>query len=459
LFRKVLIANRGEIALRVIRACRELGIETVAIYSEADQDSLHVHFADEDVCVGAAPSAQSYLNIPRILAAAEVAGVDAIHPGYGFLAENPRFAEICESSGIRFIGPSAEVIRRMGNKAAARRTMIEAGVPVVPGSEGLVQSETEAARIAHEIGFPVMIKASAGGGGKGMRTAHDDASLLEGLRMARAEAESAFGDGNLYIEKLVESAKHIEFQVFGDSHGNVVHLGERDCSIQRRHQKLIEESPCAVLDEETRRAMGEAAVRGAASVGYEGAGTIEFLYDLKTRAFYFMEMNTRIQVEHPVTEEVTGTDLVKAQIRVAAGEPLPFRQEEIRSRGHAIECRVNAEDPDNGFIPSPGTLETFHPPGGPGIRVDSHAHSGYVVSPHYDSLLAKLIAKGNTREEAIARMKRAASEFVIEGVRTTIPFHLRLLDHPGFLEGSASTRFVEGLDITKDEAKRASAAS
>ncbi|MFH1682112.1 MAG: acetyl-CoA carboxylase biotin carboxylase subunit [Candidatus Eisenbacteria bacterium] len=458
MFRKVLIANRGEIALRVIRACRELGIETVAIYSEADQDSLHVHYADEDVCVGSPPSAESYLNIPRILAAAEVAGVDAIHPGYGFLAENPRFAEICESSGIRFIGPSAEVIRRMGNKAAARRTMIEAGVPVVPGSEGLVQSEAEAARVAHEIGYPVMIKASAGGGGKGMRVAHDDASLAEGLRMARNEAESAFGDPGVYVEKLVVAAKHIEFQIMADSRGSVVHLGERDCSIQRRHQKLIEESPCPTLDAKTRERMGEAAVRGARSVGYEGAGTIEFLYDRKTGDFYFMEMNTRIQVEHPVTEEVTGTDLVKAQLFAAAGYPLPFKQEEIRFKGHAIECRVNAEDPDNGFIPSPGTLETFHPPGGPGVRVDSHAHTGYVVPPHYDSLLAKLIVRDDTREGAIARMRRALREFVIEGIRTTIPFHLRVLEDPRFLAGDTDTRFVENLDV-REEGKRVSRAS
>ncbi|MBM3320970.1 MAG: acetyl-CoA carboxylase biotin carboxylase subunit [Candidatus Eisenbacteria bacterium] len=458
MFRKVLIANRGEIALRVIRACRELGIETVAIYSEADQDSLHVHYADEDVCVGSPPSAESYLNIPRILAAAEVSGVDAIHPGYGFLAENPRFAEMVESNGIRFIGPSAEVIRRMGNKAAARRTMIEAGVPVVPGSEGLVQSDTEAVRIAREIGYPVMVKASAGGGGKGMRIARDDASLAEGLRMARNEAESAFGDSSVYLEKLIVSAKHIEFQIIADSHGNVVHLGERDCSIQRRHQKLIEESPCPVLDERTRGAMGEAAVRGARGVGYEGAGTIEFLYDRTNGQYYFMEMNTRIQVEHPVTEEVTGIDLVRTQIAAAAGEPLPFKQEEVRFRGHSIECRVNAEDPEKGFIPSAGTLETFHPPGGPGVRVDSHAHSGYVVPPHYDSLLAKLIVKDDTREAAIVRMRRALGEFVVEGVRTTIPFHLRLLEHSRFLAGDTDTRFAEELDAG-EEGKRVSRAS
>ncbi len=458
MFRKVLIANRGEIALRVIRACRELEIETVAVYSEADADSLHVRFADEDVCIGAAQSNESYLNIPRIIAAAEVSGADAIHPGYGFLAENPRFAEICESSGVCFIGPTAEVIRRMGNKAAARRTMMEVGVPVVPGSNGLIRSDTEALRLAREIGYPIMVKASAGGGGKGMRVARDDASLVEGIRMASNEAETAFGDASIYLEKMIEGAKHIEFQIMADKHGNVVHLGERDCSIQRRHQKLIEESPCSTLDEEKRNAMGEAAVRGALGVGYHSAGTIEFLLD-RNGDFYFMEMNTRIQVEHTVTEAVTGYDLLKTQILVAAGEPLPFTQDEVRLRGHAIECRVNAEDPDRDFIPSPGTLETFHIPGGPGVRVDSHAHVGHVVSPHYDSLIAKLITHGATRDEAIARMKRAASEFVIEGVRTTIPFHLRILDHPRFLSGDTDVHFVEDMMNREDEKEKESRAS
>ncbi|MFH1278353.1 MAG: acetyl-CoA carboxylase biotin carboxylase subunit [Candidatus Eisenbacteria bacterium] len=442
MFRKVLIANRGEIALRVIRACRELGVRTVAVYSEADQDSLHVRFADEDVCVGGAASTESYLNIPRIIAAAEVSGADAIHPGYGFLAENPRFSEICESSDITFIGPTAEVIRRMGNKAAARRTMMEAGVPVVPGSEGLIQSEPDALRIAREIGYPVMIKASAGGGGKGMRVARDDASLREGLKMARNEAESAFGDSSVYLERMIMTAKHVEFQIMADDYGNVVHLGERDCSVQRRHQKLIEESPCPTLDDRTRREMGEAAVRGARGVDYRGAGTIEFLLE-PSGNYYFMEMNTRIQVEHPVTEEVTGLDLVKTQILVAAGERLRFTQEDVNLVGHAIECRINAEDPDNGFIPSPGTIETFHVPGGPGVRVDSHAHAGFVVSPHYDSLLGKLITRGSDRDEAIARMRRALSEFIIEGVRTTIPFHLRILDHERFQAGDTDVRFVE----------------
>ena len=457
MFRKVLIANRGEIALRVIRACRELGIETVAVYSEADADSLHVRFADEDVCIGAAQSNESYLNIPRIIAAAEVSGADAIHPGYGFLAENPRFAEICDSSGVCFIGPTAEVIRRMGNKAAARRTMMEAGVPVVPGSDGLIRSDAEALRLAREIGYPIMVKASAGGGGKGMRVARDDASLVEGIRMASNEAETAFGDASIYLEKMIEGAKHIEFQIMADKHGHVVHLGERDCSIQRRHQKLIEESPCPTLDEAKREAMGEAAVRGARGVDYHGAGTVEFLLD-ENGEFYFMEMNTRIQVEHPVTEAVTGYDLVKTQILVAAGEPLPFTQDEIRLQGHAIECRVNAEDPERGFIPSPGTIDTFHIPGGPGVRVDSHAHVGHVVSPHYDSLIAKLITHGATRDEAIARMKRAASEFVIEGIRTTIPFHLRILDHPRFLTGETDVRFVEEMNL-EDEKEKESRAS
>jgi acetyl-CoA carboxylase biotin carboxylase subunit len=456
MFRKVLIANRGEIALRVIRACQELGITTVAVYSEADQDSLHVRFADEDVCVGPPQSTESYLNIPRIIAAAEVSGVDAIHPGYGFLAENARFAEICESCGIRFIGPTAEVIRRMGNKAAARRTMMEANVPVIPGSEGLVQSETDAIRLAREIGYPVMVKASAGGGGKGMRVAWDDLSLREGLRMAAGEAEKAFGDPGLYMEKMIEGAKHIEFQIMADHHGSVVHLGERDCSIQRRHQKLIEESPCPILDDEKRKEMGSAAVRGAEQVGYRGAGTIEFLLDSE-KNFYFMEMNTRIQVEHPVTEEVTCIDLLKAQIIAAAGDPLPFRQEDIRLTGHAIECRINAEDPENNFAPSPGTVETYHAPGGPGIRVDSHTHVGHVVSPHYDSLLAKLIARGADREEALARMERALSEFVVEGVRTTIPFHLEILALDGFRSGEANIRFVE--DRNREEEKRESQAS
>ncbi|MBN1825903.1 MAG: acetyl-CoA carboxylase biotin carboxylase subunit [Candidatus Eisenbacteria bacterium] len=455
MFRKVLVANRGEIALRVIRACQELGIETVAVYSEADQDSLHVRFADEDVCVGPTPASQSYLNIPRIIAAAEISGVDAIHPGYGFLAESPRFAEIAESCGIRFIGPPAEVIRRMGNKSAARRTMIEAGVPVIPGSEGLIESDTEALRIARELGYPILIKPASGGGGKGMRIVWDDRSLAEAIPFARAEAEKAFDDPGLYMEKLVQGAKHIEIQVLADDYGAAIHLGERDCSIQRRHQKLIEESPCPVLDQETREAMGRAAVRAVHHVGYRGAGTIEFLLDGEGR-FYFMEMNTRIQVEHPVTEEVTGIDLVKTQILVAAGEPLPYRQEDVVLTGHAIECRINAEDPERGFAPSPGVVRTFHSPGGPGIRVDSHAHVGYEVLPHYDSLLGKVIARGGCRDEAIARMRRALNECVIEGVKTTIPFQLEILDHPRFREGTHDVAFLENRE--NDEEKRESRA-
>ena len=450
MIKKILIANRGEIALRIIRACREMGISTVAVYSEADRDSLHVRFADEDVCIGPPAGTESYLNIPRIIAAAEVTDADAIHPGYGFLAENARFAEICESCDIRFIGPSADVIRRMGNKAAARRTMIEAGVPVIPGTEGLVQSETEALRAAREIGYPVMIKAASGGGGKGMRVAYNDTSFTEGLQSARAEAEAAFGDPGIYLEKMIQSGRHIEIQLIGDSHGNVVHLGERDCSVQRRHQKLIEESPSPAITPAVRLEMGRTAVLGARKVGYQSAGTIEFLLDSDGN-FFFMEMNTRIQVEHPVTEAVTGTDLVKAQIMAAAGEPLPFAQEDIVVRGHAIECRLNAENPDRGFIPSPGTIDSFHVPGGPGVRVDTHAHDGYVVSPHYDSLIAKVICHGNDRAEAIARMKRALSEFVIEGIFTTIPFHLKVLDHPRFVAGDINVCFVDEMQAPPEQ--------
>ncbi len=444
MFRKILIANRGEIALRVIRACRELGIQTVAVYSEADRDSLHVRFADEDVCIGPPLSTDSYLNIPRIIAAAEVTDADAIHPGYGFLAENARFAEICESCDIKFIGASPDVIRRMGNKAAARRTMMEAGVPVIPGTEGLIESETEAMAFAREFGYPIMIKAAAGGGGKGMRVATDDASFTQGLSSARAEAEANFGDGSLYLERMILGGRHIEIQLMGDSHGNVIHFGERDCSVQRRHQKLIEEAPSPIVSPEMRKAMGEAAVLGAKKVNYEGAGTIEFLVD-KDNNFFFMEMNTRIQVEHPVTEQVTGIDLVKTQIRVAAGEEMPFKQEDIVIRGHAMECRINAENPDQNFMPSPGTLHSFHMPGGPGIRVDTHAHEGYTVSPHYDSMIAKIITFGKDRTEAIARMKRALRELVIEGIWTTVPFHLDILEHPRFVNSQIDVRFVDDL--------------
>jgi acetyl-CoA carboxylase biotin carboxylase subunit len=443
MFRKVLIANRGEIALRVIRACRELGIRTVAVYSEADRESLHVRFADEDVCIGPPPARDSYLNIPRIIAAAEVTGAEAIHPGYGFLAENAEFAEICERSEITFIGPTAEQIRLMGDKAAARRTMAGVGVPTVPGSEGPVDDIEQAVAIAAEIGYPVIIKAAAGGGGKGMRVATSEDALVTQMPTAQHEARSAFGDGSVYLEKYLARPRHIELQVMGDRHGRIVHLGERECSIQRRHQKLIEEAPSVAVSAKLRFEMGETAKRGAAAIGYTSAGTIEFLLDEDGR-FYFMEMNTRIQVEHPVTELVTGVDLVKEQIRVAAGEPLSIDEDVILGfRGHAIECRVNAEDPARNFAPSPGTISIFHPPGGPGVRVDTHAYAGYVVPPYYDSLVGKLITYGGTREEAIARMRIALESFIIEGIHTTIPFLLELMNDPAYVAGDVDTRFVE----------------
>jgi acetyl-CoA carboxylase biotin carboxylase subunit len=442
MFKKILIANRGEIALRIIRAARELEIETVAVYSEADRDSLHVRLADEAVCIGPAPSAKSYLNIPRIISAAEVTAADAIHPGYGFLSENAHFAEICETCKIRFIGPTSEMIRRMGDKAEARRTMVAAGVPITPGSEGVIDSVDEAERVAKSLGFPVIIKAAAGGGGKGMRIAYDEASLQNGIRMAQAEAEANFGSGSVYLERYVQKPRHIEVQVLGDRHGAIVHLGERECSIQRRHQKLIEESPSPALTPELRKRMGEAAVKGAASIRYEGAGTIEFLLG-PDGEFYFMEMNTRIQVEHPVTEEVTRLDLIKAQIAVAAGDPLPWKQEEIRMEGHALECRINAERPDQNFQPSPGLVRYFHAPGGPGVRVDSHLYSGYTVPPHYDSMVAKIIAWGRDRTESVARMRRALEETVVDGIDTTLSFHLRVMDDPAFRKGAIHTGYIE----------------
>ena len=444
MFRKVLIANRGEIALRVIRACRELGVRTVAVFSEADRESLHVRFADEEVCIGPPSARESYLNIPRIIAAAEITGADAIHPGYGFLAENAEFSEICQRSEITFIGPTPEQIRQMGDKAAARRAMKEVGVPIVPGTDVLTDPE-EALEAAKEIGFPVLVKASAGGGGKGMRVAKDADDFSRQFAMARNEAAAAFGDDSVYVEKYLARPRHIEFQVVGDQHGRVVHLGERDCSIQRRHQKLIEEGPSPALTPELRAAMGEAAVRGAEAIEYVGAGTIEFLLD-DDGSFYFMEMNTRIQVEHPVTELITGYDLVKEQIRAAAGLPLSIA-ETVEIRGHAIECRINAEDPDRNFAPSPGGIHTFHPPGGPGVRLDTHVYAGYRVPPFYDSLLAKLIVHGSTREEALARMRIALSSFVIEGVHTTIPFLLRVLDHPDFIAGDVDTKFLERMGL------------
>ena len=442
MFTKVLIANRGEIALRVIRACRELAIHTVAVYSEADRESLHVRFADDDVCIGPAQSRASYLNIPRLIAAAEITGADAIHPGYGFLAENAEFAEICKASNITFIGPTPEQIRQMGDKASARRLAKEAGVPTVPGSEGILPDADQALVVAEEIGFPVIIKATAGGGGKGMRIAHEAEQFGQLFSLAQNEALSAFGNGDVYVEKYLEHPRHIEFQVMGDQHGKIVHLGERDCSVQRRHQKLIEESPSPAITKVLREQMGDAAVALASAIGYVGAGTIEFLLDTDGK-FYFMEMNTRIQVEHPVTEMVTGFDLVKEQIRVAAGEPLGFPASLNGLRGHAIECRVNAEDPARNFQPSPGLITAYHPPGGPGVRVDTHVYAGYRVPPYFDSLLAKVIVHGRNRAEALSRMGQALDSFILEGVTTTIPFLARVIRHPDFVLGIVDTRFLE----------------
>jgi len=441
MFKKVLIANRGEIALRVIRACRELGIQTVAVYSEADRESLHVRFADDDVCIGPAPSRDSYLRIPRLIAAAEITGADAIHPGYGFLAENAEFAETCTASNVTFIGPTADQIRKMGNKASAREAMIKVGVPVVPGTPGPVEDSDTALDFAKSIGFPVIIKASAGGGGKGMRVARDVDDFARSFQLARSEALSAFGNGDVYVEKYLERPRHIEFQIMGDKHGNVIHLGERDCSVQRRHQKLIEEAPSPAVTPKLRESMGRDAVAGAKAIDYVGAGTIEMLLDSDGK-YYFMEMNTRIQVEHPVTEMLTGVDLVKEQIRVAAGEKLSVK-ELPPLRGHVIECRVNAEDPGRNFQPSPGKITTWHPPGGPGVRLDSHVYAGYNVPPYYDSLLAKLIVQGRDRAEAVARMRVALESFVVEGVTTTIPFLARVMQNDRFARGDVDTKFLE----------------
>jgi acetyl-CoA carboxylase, biotin carboxylase subunit len=442
LFEKILIANRGEIAVRIIRACRELGIGTVAVYSEADRESLHVLLADEAYCVGPAPSAQSYLNIPNIMSTALLAGVDAIHPGYGYLSEQAHFAEICASHGIKFIGPSPESIARMGDKAAAKQTVRAAGVPVIPGSDGPVSDEREALAIAEEIGFPVLIKAAAGGGGMGMRVVYDRQQFASAFQIARSEAQAAFGNPNVYIEKAIERARHVEIQVLADEYGNIIHLGERECSIQRRHQKLVEESPSPAVTPELRQAMGEAAIRAAQAVGYANAGTVEFLLDPDGN-FYFLEMNTRIQVEHPVTEMVTGVDLVKQQILIAAGEKLPWKQEDIEWRGHAIEFRINAEDPDRNFMPSPGRITLIHAPGGPGVRFDSGVYSGMMIPPYYDSMFAKLIVHGRDREEAIARARAALHDLVVEGVHTNIEFHLRVLDDEAFRRGQLSTDFIE----------------
>ena len=442
MFRKVLIANRGEIALRVIRACRELGLQTVAVYSEADRESLHVRFADDDVCIGPPPGRLSYLKIPNLIAAAEITGADAIHPGYGFLAENAEFADTCRASNITFIGPTGEQIRLMGDKATARRLAQDAGVATVPGSPGTIEDPDEAQVFAQEIGFPVIIKATAGGGGKGMRIAHDVEQFVQLFGLAQNEALAAFGNGSVYVEKYLEHPRHVEIQVLGDTLGKVVHLGERDCSVQRRHQKLIEESPSPALDGDLRRRMGDAAVALASKIAYQGAGTIEFLLDTDGK-FYFMEMNTRIQVEHPVTEMVTSFDLVKEQIRIAAGEPISYLGDGTRLRGHALECRINAEDPYRNFQPSPGLITAYHPPGGPGVRVDTHVYAGYTVPPYYDSLLAKVIVHGNTRQEALSRMGQALDSFILEGVTTTIPFLARVIRHPDFVRGQVDTRFLE----------------
>lgn len=449
MFSKILIANRGEIALRIIRACHEMGIRTVAVYSQADRSSLHVRFADEAICIGQASSANSYLNIPAIISAAEITDVEAIHPGYGFLAENAHFAEICESCKISFIGPTPENIRLMGDKMAARTCMQKAGLPIVPGSRAIIKNKQEALKTAKEIGYPVIIKAAAGGGGKGMRICHNDLTLVSSLLTAQSEAEANFGNPNVYIEKYIEKPRHIEVQIIADRQGHVLQLGERDCSIQRRHQKLLEESPSPAVDGKMRKKLGEMVLKGMKSIGYLSCGTIEFLLDAKTNNFYFMEMNTRIQVEHPVTEMVTGIDLIKEQIKVASGEKLKIQQENVQVRGAAIECRINAEDPDNNFMPSPGKIESLILPGGPNVRVDTHIYTGYEVPSYYDSLLAKLIVYGNNRNEAIRNMRRALSEFYISPIKTTVPFHLRLMDNPMFKKGDISTHFVQDL-LTND---------
>jgi acetyl-CoA carboxylase, biotin carboxylase subunit len=442
MFQRILVANRGEIALRVIRACRDLGIEVVAVYSKADEGAPYLDLADQTVCIGPASSAESYLKIPRIISAAEIANVQAIHPGYGFLSENPHFAEVCRACNIEFIGPPQDAMRKLGNKAEARKLAKKAGVPVVPGSEGLIETDAQALDLAHAMGYPVLIKAAAGGGGRGMRVARNDISLQAGLKAAKQEAENAFKDGSVYLEKYIEQPRHIEIQILADRHGNVVHLWERDCSLQRRHQKLVEESPAPNLPPEVRLQICDAAVRMVKAANYYNAGTCEFLVD-KNNAFYFIEVNARIQVEHPVTELVTGIDLVRQQIRIAAGEPLPFRQEDIIHRGVAIECRINAEDPSADFRPSPGTITRWQPPGGPGVRLDSHVTAGYRVPPNYDSLIAKLLIFQPTRQEAIAAMRRALGEFVVEGVKTTIPIHREMFNHSAFIEGRVDTTFIE----------------
>jgi len=441
-FKSILIANRGEIALRIVRACKELGIRSVAVHSEADFESLHVQYADADICIGPAASSESYLHIPSIISAAEIADVEAIHPGYGFLAENAHFAEICRSCNIAFIGPSVDAIQLAGNKAEARQVMRKAGIPVVPGSDNTVSTSEEALEVAHQVGYPVMIKAALGGGGRGMRIAHNDVSLVSAFMTAQSEAEAAFGDTSIYVEKCLENARHIEFQVLGDRSGNMVHLGERECTIQRRYQKLIEESPSLALSARQRKVMGEAAIEAARAVQYDSAGTIEFLLD-RTGAFYFLELNSRIQVEHPVTEMVTGIDIVKEQIRLAAGERLGYTQRDVNINGWAIECRVFAEDPENDFRPCPGPITQFNPPGGPGIRVDTHIYEGYTVPDCYDSMLAKIVAWGRSRSEAMARAERAMEETVLEGVSNTVQLSLRVLQHERFQRGEIDTGFLE----------------
>jgi len=444
MFSKILIANRGEVALRIIRACKEMGIRTVAVYSQPDINSLHVKFADEAICIGSAASANSYLSIPSIISAAEITDVEAIHPGYGFLAEDAHFAEICESCKIKFIGPTPDNMRRMGDKMAAKDTAKKAGVPTIPGSKAVIKTKEDALKIAKEIKYPIIVKAAAGGGGKGMRVCHNDVRLISALLTAQREAEAAFGNPDIYIEKYIEKPRHIEIQILGDSHGHLIYLGERDCTIQRRHQKLIEESPSPVLDSKLRKRMGEAAIRCAKSIGYVNAGTIEFLLD-EDKSFYFMEMNTRIQVEHPVTEAVTGIDLVKEQIKIAYGERLNIKQEDIHHNGHAIECRIIAEDPDNNFMPSPGRINTLNLPGGYGVRLDTHIYQGYDISPYYDSMIGKLICHGKNRAEAISVCRRALDEFVIEPIKTTIPFHRKVMNNTAFLRGKYSTDFIDRL--------------
>lgn len=443
MIKKVLIANRGEIAVRVIRACMEMGIETVAVYSEADKEALHVQLADEAYCIGPKASKDSYLNSANVVSVAKLTGCDAIHPGYGFLAENADFAELCRECNITFIGPSPEAISKMGTKDVARATMKEAGVPIVPGSEGIVESTEEAIKIAEQIGYPVIIKATAGGGGKGIRPAQSEEELIKGMEVTQREALTAFGNPGVYIEKYITDFRHVEIQIMADNHGNVIHLGERDCTIQRRLQKLLEETPSPALNQELREKMGQAAINAAKAVDYSGAGTVEFIFDHRENTFYFMEMNTRIQVEHPVTEMVTGVDLIKEQINVAANRELSLTQEEVALKGWSIECRINAENPEKNFMPSAGTIDIYLPPGGMGVRVDSGVYPGYTIPPYYDSMIAKVISYGATREEAIARMKRALEEFVIEGVHTTIPFHLKLLENEAFVSGDFNTKFLD----------------